>query len=116
MKPAEPQVLQVPTEEQVKAEERKRLEQQLKIAEEKLTSPNPKIKNGAPRAIENTKKQLQALNEPNNPTIKRRLDDTNRMNDAIRKQYNADIQKFETRYPQDPQILLKKRLQDIIDI
>ena len=116
MKPAEPEELPVPTEEQVKAEEKKRLEQQLKVAEENLNSPNSKIKNGAPTAIENIKKQLKALDEPNNPTIKRKLENTNRMNEAIRKQYSSDIQKFEAKYPEDPQILLKKRLQEIIDI
>lgn len=115
-KPAQPEELPVPTEEEVKAEEKKRLEQNLKIAEENLNSPNSKIKNSAPHAIENIKKQIQALDEPNNPTIKRRIDNANRMNEAIRKQYNADIQKFEARYPEDPQVLLKKRLQEIIDI
>jgi hypothetical protein len=115
-KPAEPQELPVPTEEQVKAEERNRLEQQLKVAEGNLNSPNSKIKNSAPHAIDNIKKQIQALDEPNNPTIKRRLDNANRMNDAIRNKYKADIQKFETRYPEDPQILLKKRLQEVLDI
>lgn len=116
LKPAQPQELPAVTEEQIKAEEKQRLEQQLKVAEGNLNSPNSKIKNGAPTAIENIKKQLKALDEPNNPTIKRRLDNANRMNDAIRKQYSADIEKFEARYPEDPQVLLKRRLQEIIDI
>ena len=116
MKPAEPQALPTPTAEEIKLEEKQRLEQQLKGAEANLNSPNSKIKNAAPHAIENIKKQLQALDDPNNPRIKRRLEDANRMNEAIRKQHNEKMQKFEANYPEDPQVLLKQRLQQIIDI
>ena len=116
MKPAQPQELPAVTMEEIKAEEKLRLEQQLKTAEANLNSPNPKIKNGAPTAIENINKQLKALDDPNNLTLKRKFENANSMNDAIRKKYSEDVQKFETKYPEDPQVLLKKRLQEIIDI
>jgi hypothetical protein len=104
------------TAESIKAEEKQRLEQQLKAAEQNLNSPNPKIKNGAPYAIENTKKQIAALEDPNNPVIKRRLDEANRMATASQKQYDESKQKFEAEHPEDPQVLIKKRLQQILDV
>lgn len=116
MKPTEPEALPTATVEEIKVAEKQRLEQQLKGAEANLNSPNSKIKNAAPYAIENIKKQLQALDDPNNPTIRRKIEDANRMNEAIRKQHNDKMQKFEANYPEDPQVLLKKRLQQIIEI
>lgn len=114
-KPAEPTKLPV-TAESIKAQEKERLEKNLKTAEEGLNSTNPKIKNGAPTRIDNIKKELAALDDPNNATIKRRLDDARRSDDYALKLYEQALQKFEMEYPADPTILLKKRLQGILDI
>jgi hypothetical protein len=114
-KPAEPTKLPV-TAESIKAQEKDRLEKNLKTAEEGLNSTNPKIKNGAPTRIDNIKKELAALDDPNNATIKRRLDDARRSDDYALKLYEQALQKFEMEYPADPTILLKKRLQEILDI
>jgi len=100
----------------IKAEEKQRLEQQLKTAEQNLNSTNPKIKNGAPYAIDNIKKQIAALEDPNNPVIKRKLDEANRMYNDMQKYYSESKQKFEAEHPEDPQVLIKKRLQQILDI
>lgn len=116
MKPREPQAMPAVTVEDIKAEEKMRLENQLKTAEQNLNSPNPKIKNGAPTAIENIKKQMAALDDPNNAVIKRRLDQANQMANAVTKQHQDALQKFEQKYPEDPKLLLKKRLQEMIDI
>lgn len=114
-KPAEPVKVPV-TAESIKAQEKVRLEKNLKIAEEGLNSSNPKIKNGAPARIDNIKKELAALDDPNNATIKRRLDDARRSDDYALKLYGQALQKFETEYPADPTALLKKRLQEILDL
>lgn len=111
----EPEIA-VPTAESIRVEEKQRLEKQLKIAEEGLNSPNPKIKNGAPARIEGIKKQIAALDEPSNPVIKRRLDEANRMAGSVRQQHSEALQKFEEKYPEDPGVLLKKRLQQMLDI
>jgi hypothetical protein len=109
-------LLQPITAESIKADEKLRLEQNLKIAEEGLNSPNPKIRNGAPLRIENIKKELVALDDPNNKTVKRRLEETNRSIEAANKIENEKMQKFEEKYPEDPKLLIKKRLQEILDI
>ena len=104
------------TAESIKAEEKQRLEQNLKIAEEGLNSPNPKIRNGAPLRIENIKKEIAALDDPNNKVIKRRLEETNGSIEAGMKLENEKMQKFEEKYPENPKLLIKKRLQEILDI
>jgi len=104
------------TRESIKANEKQRLEMNLKIAEEGLNSPNPKIKNGAPSRIENIKKELAALDDPDNKTIKRLLDEDKRMNESVIKQNEEQLKNFEARYPEDPQVLIKKRLEQILDI
>jgi len=104
------------TTESIKAQERQRLEINLKAAEEGLNSPNPKIKNGAPSRIENIKKELAALDDPDNKTIKRLLDEDKRMNESVIKQNEEQMKNFEARYPEDPQVLIKKRLEQILDI
>jgi hypothetical protein len=116
MKPNEPEALPAVSIETIKEEERKRLEQALKVAEEGLNSPNPKIKNGAPTRIENIKKELKALDDPDNPTIKRKLTQANAMSNAVQQQHATAVQQFELKYPEDPQVLLKRRLQEILDL
>lgn len=114
-KPAEP-VREPVTAESVRARERQRLENNLKTAEAGLTSTNPMIRNGAPGRVESIKKELAALDQPDNPTVKRRLDEAARTYESWMKQHQAALQKFEQQYPEDPKALLKKRLQEILDI
>src|SRR5215213_3178283 len=104
------------TAESIKAREKQRLEMNLKTAEEGLNSTNPKIKNGAPTRIDNIKKELAALDDPNNKTIKRMLDDENRSYESIVKQNEDAQKKFELRYPEDPQLLIKRRLEEMLNI
>ncbi|HUR10324.1 MAG TPA: hypothetical protein VM012_03095 [Flavitalea sp.] len=114
-KPADPERMLI-TAESIKIEEKARLEKALKTAEEGLNSPNPKIKNGAPLRIENVKKELAALDNPDNLVIKRRLDDVNRSFDYALKQQGTAMEKFSLQYPEDPKELLKKRLQEMLTI
>jgi hypothetical protein len=116
MKPAAPPALPVLSREKAKADEKQRLEKQLKSAEEGLNSTNPKVKNGAPTLIENIKKQISSLDDPDNPAIKRRMDQDARMLNDISTQYASEVQKFEEKYPADPQVLLRKRLQEMLDV
>lgn len=113
--PREPQMQPI-TFESVKEREKQRLERNLKTAEANLNSPNPKIKNSAPTAIENIKKDLAALEDPNNPTIKRQLDAAARQHEFAIKRYQEDLVAFEEKYPADYKVMLKKRLQQVLDI
>ena len=104
------------TAESIKAQEKQRLEMNLKTAEEGLNSTNPKIKNGAPLRIENIKKELAALDDPNNKTIKRLVDDEKRSYESIMKQNEAALRNFDQKYPEDPQLLIQRRLEEILSI
>jgi hypothetical protein len=114
-KPKEPGRMPI-TAESIKADEKLRLERALQQAEEGLNSTNPKIKNGAPMRIENVKKELAALDDPNNNTIKRRLADADRSYNYAMKMYTDAVNKFDTEFPEDPKPLLKKRLQQMLEI
>lgn len=112
----QPPVSSTETAETIKAMEKLRLERNLKTAEEGLNSTNPKVKNGAPMRIENVKKELAALDDPNNATIKRRLADNDRSYQYAVKLYGDKMTKFNQDYPEDPKGLLKTRLQQMLDI
>ncbi|HEX6334927.1 MAG TPA: hypothetical protein VFZ78_11915 [Flavisolibacter sp.] len=115
MKPAPPQFERMSADD-IREQERQRLQKALKVAEEGLNSPNPKIKNGAPARIENLKKELAAIDQPDNPAVKRRLDQEERMYQQYMKQHNDALQKFETRFPAEINVLLKQRLREILDV
>ncbi|HEY0356879.1 MAG TPA: hypothetical protein VGC29_11770 [Flavisolibacter sp.] len=102
--------------ESIKESEKQRLERNLKTAEQNLNSDNPKIKNSAPTAIEKIKKELAALDDPNNPTIKRQLDASAKSYEAAVKRYQSDLKDFEEKYPADYKVTLKKRLQQVLEI
>ena len=90
-KPAEPQLLPINVEE-IKASEKAIIEQQIKQTEANANHPNPKIKNGVPAALENLKKELKALDDPNNKRIQNRIKQDQAMNDAIMAKYKKDLQ------------------------
>ena len=114
-KPEEPTRMPI-TVESIKADEKFRLETSLKQAEAGLNSPNPKIKNGAPQRIENIKKEIAALDDPNNPKIKKQMTDADKSYEYAKKLHGEAMKKFEAKYPEDPKTLLKTRLQEILNI
>jgi hypothetical protein len=103
------------TADSIRAVEMQRLEKLLKAAESGLNSPNPNVKNNATIRVENIKKQMTELNDPNNASIKTRVDNANRYRNDILEQHSKE-QEFLSEYPEDPKALLKKRLQAILDI
>jgi hypothetical protein len=104
----------VVTADSIKAAEMQRLEKLLKAAEPGLNSPNPNVKNNATTRVENIKKQMSELNDPNNTSIKTRVDNAARYRNNILEQHSNE-QNFLLEYPEDPKALLKKRLQAILD-
>ena len=105
----------VVTADSLKAAERERLNKLMKAAEPGLTSPNENVKKNATTRVENIKKQMSDLEDPNNTAIKTRVDNANRYREGILEQHRNE-QAFLAEYPEDPKVLLKKRLQQILDI
>ncbi len=113
--PAEP-MLRTFNVDSFKVVEKLRLEEGMKAAEGNKNHPNPKVRNGVPYAIENMKKELAALNDTNNKKIKYYMDSYQRSNDAGLKQYNDKMKKFDAAWPADPKVMIKRRLQTMLDI
>jgi hypothetical protein len=102
--------------ESIKAEEKLLLEKRLSATETNLNSPNENVKKAATIQVANIKKEIQALDDPNNPVIKRKRDMADRNYQYQLKVYNDAMQNFEAKYPSDPRPLLKQRLQEILSI
>ena len=100
----------------IKAEEKRLLAKRLTAAEANLNSPNENVKKSATALVASIKKEIQALDDPNNPAIKRRVDMANRNYEYQLKVYNDAMQNFDAKYPSDPKPVLKQRLQDILNI
>jgi hypothetical protein len=99
-----------------KEAERDRIQQAIKATEANANHANPKVRNAVPYRLESLRKELVALDDPNNRVIKQRVDYVNRSNEQAMKQYQDKLTKFNTNYPADPKQLIKLRLQQILDI
>ena len=64
--------------------------------------------------IEAIKKQLSELNDPNNKTIKTKMDNDTRSYEYSVKAYNDALAKVDLQYPANPQLLIKKRLEELL--
>jgi hypothetical protein len=104
------------TVETIKAEEKILLEKRLSATEANLNSANANIRKSAAIQVENIKKEMQALDDPNNATIKRKLEQANRNYEYQLKLYNDAMKNFETKFPSDPMPMIKQRLQEMLDI
>ena len=111
-----PPIDQRTTPEVIRAEERKRLEENLKSFEANINNPNPKIRNSIPGRIEQTKKDLAELDNPENRVIKSRIDQANRSHEYALKAHADALAKLEIQYPDNTDLLVRKRLQEILDV
>jgi hypothetical protein len=102
--------------ESIKEEEKLLLEKRLSATETNLNSSNENVKKAATIQVANIKKEIQALDDPNNPVIKRKRDMADRNYQYQLKVYNDAMQNFEAKYPSDPKPVLKQRLQEILSI
>ena len=100
----------------IRSAEKQRINEAIKQTEANANNPNPKIKNGVPLRLENLRKELAALDDPNSKVIQAKVNQMQQMNNSFASQYNNEMKKFETRYPENPQVLIKTRLQEILNI
>ena len=56
------------------------------------------------------------MDDPDNKTIKKLLDDDRRAYESVLKQNETALKNFEQKYPDDPQLPNKRRLQEILNI
>jgi DNA-binding Lrp family transcriptional regulator len=114
-KPAEP-TLQGTNVDSIRVSEKAFLESEMKQNEENINSPYEKVRTAAASRRESLKKQLDVLNDPNNPTMKQTVDDIKRFNEAAIQQHLQKMKQFESEFPADPRLPLKRNLQAILDM
>ena len=115
LKPKDPMLFSI-NEDSIRNEEKKLVLQSIKQTEANANNPNPKIKNGVPARLEQLKKELIALDEPNNKKVQNHVNQLKSYNKSFQDSYQKELDKFNTKYPENPQVLIKKRLKDILDI
>ena len=113
--PKEPQLFEISIDE-IRAKEKQRIEQAIKQTEANANHPNPKVKNGVPKALENLNAELKTVDDPNNKNVQREVKQLESWNNAAVAQYKTQLQKLDADYPPNPQDMIKKRLQQILDV
>lgn len=96
--------------------EKERIAEAIKATEANANHSNPKIKNAVPYRLEALKKELTDLDDPNNRRIKTYVDNYQRSNDAALKKYGEALKKYESEWPADPKLMIRRRLQQMLDI
>ena len=100
----------------IKAAEKKNIELQIKQTEANANNPNPKIKNAVPYRLEALKKDLKSVDDGTNRMVQTRIKEMQQMSDAQSQAYQKDMEKLNQKLPANPQDLIKRRLQDLLDI
>jgi len=100
----------------IRAAEKHSLEESIKQTQANANSPNPKIRNGVPARLDALNKQLQDLDKPDNPVVQRKVKDMQQINDLYSQDYTDKMNALDKKYPENPQVLIKRRLQEILDI
>lgn len=113
--PKEPELFQISVDE-IRAKEKQRIEQAIKQTEANANHPNPKIKNGVPKALENLNAELKTVDDPNNKNVQREVKQLEAWNNAALAQHKSQLQKLDIDFPQNPQELIKRRLQQMLDV
>ncbi|MGZ8538387.1 MAG: hypothetical protein ACXWV9_09010 [Flavisolibacter sp.] len=114
-KPKDPMLFSINVD-SIRNEEKQRVLQSIKQTEANANNPNPKIKNAVPARLEALKKELVALDDPNNKKVQAQVNQLQSFNDAANDAYKKELDKFNTKYPENAQVVIKKRLQQILDI
>lgn len=114
-KPADPQQFKI-NEDSIRKAEKQRIEQDIKNTEANANSTNTKIKNAVPYRLEALRKELAEVDNPNNKKIQAKVNELQSYNNAFSREYQTKLQKFNEGFPENPQLLIKKRLQKILDI
>jgi len=100
----------------IKAVERKNIELDIKGTEANANNANPKVRNAVPYRLEQLKKDLKSIDDGTNRVVNYRINEMQGMNAAISRVYQQEIEKFNQRYPANPQDMIKRRLQDLLNI
>ncbi|MFL5740460.1 MAG: hypothetical protein ACJ75B_09615 [Flavisolibacter sp.] len=114
-KPAAPDQFHVNVD-SIRAAEKQKIMDAIEQTKANANSTNPKIRNAVPYRLETLNKELTQLDDPNNKTIQLKVSQLEGFNNSVTTSYASQLEKFNIDYPENPQLLIKKRLQEILDI
>ena len=100
----------------IQALAKKEVEQEIRGTEAAANSPNSKVRNAVPYRLEALKKEMKAVEDGTSPRIQQKVKSMERLNQIYLDKYNSDLTKLERNFPENPQDLIKRRLQDLLNL
>jgi len=100
----------------IKAAEKLRIQAQIKQTEANVNDPNPKVRNAVPYRIEALKKELKSVEDGSCTCIQNKVRQMESLNQAVLNQYKKDLEKLDRDLPPNPQDLIRRRLQEMLDV
>lgn len=102
--------------EEIRKEQIENMQKAIKSMEPMLKMDNAEIRKGAKEGLEQFQKQLKDYQDPKNEMIKMLADGEKMSFENNTKTYNEALAKWEKDYPENQLLLVKKRLQQFLDI
>ncbi len=100
----------------IKAVAKKEVEEEIKGTEAAANSPNSKVRNAVPYRLEALKKEMKAVEDGTSPRIQQKIKSMEQINQIYADAYKRDLEKLERKFPENPQDLIKRRLQDLLNL
>ena len=115
MMPVKPQTEAINVD-SIKTAEKQRIQIQLKETEANANHANSKVRNAVPYRIEALKKELKSVEEGTCACIQNKVKQMESWNGAVLSQYNKDLEKLDRDLPPNPQDLIRRRLQEMLEV
>lgn len=104
------------TEEQIRKEKIDEMKKDIEKTEKSLKAAQPEYKKIFEDNLERQKKMLKEYDDPNHKVMKIMIKSEQSNHEYKVKQYEKRMQEWEESSPADPMVLVKKRLQQVLDI
>jgi hypothetical protein len=113
--PAKPQTESINVD-SIKVAERQRIEMQIKQTEANANHANSKVRNAVPYRIEALKKELKSVEDGTCACIQNKVKQMESWNEAAMNHQKKELEKLETDLPPNPQDLIRRRLQEMLEV
>lgn len=100
----------------IKSVVKKEIDEEIKGTQAAANSPNSKVRNAVPYRLEALNKELKTVEDGTNPRVQRKIKDIEFMNKIHEDSYKSDLEKLDKKAPANPQDLIKRRLQELLDV
>lgn len=104
------------TEDQIRKEEVEKMKKSIKQMEDAVKTGPAEFKKMYEENVKLQKKQLQEYEDPNNKMIKYQVQGEQSNYEYRKKRYEKEMKAWEESMPENPMMLVKKRLQQVLEI